>query len=101
MTDFNAVLVTRPAYAAIYEGHVAKSYNAVRLFDRVSQETVTINVSSQQNVYYQRAYDDGTAGYVYWLTEGAPNPTPLAIETQPNYTGALSVFAIVSVSRSS
>jgi len=44
--------------------------------------------------FYQRAWDSGTGGYVYWSSV-APDPTPLPSETQPNYTGALSLYVIL------
>lgn len=45
-------------------------------------------------LYYMRARDSGTSGWVYW-TANDPTLTPLASTTNPNYTGALSVFQIV------
>lgn len=47
-------------------------------------------------VYRLRAYDSGTAGYVYWTNTGtSPDLSPLAADTTPNYTGSLSLKSIL------
>lgn len=48
--------------------------------------------------YYQRAFDSGTAGYVYWET-AAPDSTPDMADTTPNYTGSLSAYSIIFIER--
>ena len=45
-------------------------------------------------VFYQRALDSGTGGYVYW-TSVSPDPTPLPIDTQPPYTGVLTLYVVL------
>lgn len=57
-------------------------------------ETVTVE---EMKVYFQRALDSGTGGYVYWTSVGIPDPTPTPSETTPNFTGMLSVYTIVRV----
>lgn len=46
--------------------------------------------------YFQRVWDAGTAGYCYY-SKTFIDPTPLASETSPNYTGAISAHSIVDV----
>ena len=46
--------------------------------------------------YFQRVYDDGTAGYCYY-TKTAIDPTPSSGETTPNYTGAISDHSVVRI----
>lgn len=55
--------------------------------------------SAEEKIFMQRAHDSGTGVYVYWTTFSEPDPTPAPSETQPNYTGVLSVYAIVKVIR--
>lgn len=54
-------------------------------------------IDTDETIYMQRAHDSGTGVYVYWTTYGAPDPTPSPSETQPNYSGVLSVYSIVKV----
>lgn len=46
--------------------------------------------------YVQRAFDDGTGGYVQWQTL-TPDPNPAPSDTTPNFTGSLSGYSIVQV----
>ena len=46
--------------------------------------------------YFQRVWDAGTAGYCYY-EKFFIDPAPLASETSPNYTGAISAHAIISL----
>lgn len=46
--------------------------------------------------YFQRVYDDGTAGYCYY-TKTTIDPTPSSGETTPNYTGAISDHSVVRI----
>jgi hypothetical protein len=46
--------------------------------------------------YFQRVYDDGTAGYCYY-TKTSIDPTPSAGETTPNYTGTISDHSVVKI----
>lgn len=46
--------------------------------------------------YFQRVYDDGTAGYCYY-TKTTIDATPSSGETTPNYTGTISDHAVVKV----
>jgi hypothetical protein len=52
-------------------------------------------------LYYFRAYDSGTAGYVYWgpYDEVVGHSTPASSETTPNYTGTLSNVHIYYIRR--
>lgn len=44
--------------------------------------------------YFLRAWDSGTGGLVYW-TSADKAATPAATDTNPNYTGTLSVTQVV------
>jgi len=46
--------------------------------------------------YFQRLYDTGTGDWVYY-TKTSIDPAPLASETTPNYTGAISAHSIVTI----
>ena len=68
---------------------VAKDFN---LFEKPST-----TIPGQLTVkYFQRAYDDGTAGYCYY-TKTSIDPTPSAGETTPNYTGTISDHSVVKI----
>ena len=57
----------------------------------------TQTITEQLTVkYFQRVYDDGTAGYCYY-TKTTIDPTPLASETTPNYTGTISDHSVVKI----
>ena len=47
-------------------------------------------------LYFQRVWDAGTVGYCYY-EKFFIDPAPLASETSPNYTGAISAHAIISL----
>lgn len=50
-----------------------------------------------QTTYYLRAYDSGTAGYVYWSNTGTePDLSPGTTDTTPNYSGSLTVKAVIN-----
>lgn len=50
-----------------------------------------------QTTYYLRAYDSGTAGYVYWSNTGTePDLSPDTTDTTPNYTGSLTVKVVLN-----
>lgn len=52
-------------------------------------------ISVPPNVtYLMRAWDSGTAGWVQW-SNVRPAATPLTTDTQPNYSGTLSLTHIV------
>lgn len=76
------------------------SFNAVML-ELGQQDPVTAVVEAvvvaEEKVYFQRALDSGTGGYVYWTSVGTPDPTPTPSETTPNFTGTLSVYTIVRI----
>lgn len=57
----------------------------------------TIVISKKPPIYYQRAFDSGTGGLVYWTSENSPNFLPPPITTTPIYTGVLSNYAILRV----
>lgn len=58
--------------------------------------SLLIEAVSAPPCLYQRSFDSGTDGYVYWLTTfAARTPSPEAEDTVPNYTGALSAYAII------
>lgn len=46
--------------------------------------------------YRQRVWDTGTAGWCYY-TKDVIDPTPLAAETSPNWTGSISAHSVVEV----
>ena len=46
--------------------------------------------------YHLRAYDTGTAGWVYWSSVDTINLSPGAGDTAPNYTGTLSAKMILA-----
>jgi hypothetical protein len=53
-------------------------------------------IAETQTTYYLRAYDSGTAGYVYWSNTGTePDLSPDTTDTTPNYSGSLSLKTIV------
>ena len=57
----------------------------------------TQTITEQLTVkYFQRVYDDGTAGYCYY-TKTTIDPTPSAGETTPNYTGTISDHSVVKI----
>lgn len=50
-----------------------------------------------QTTYYLRAYDSGTAGYVYWSNTGtSPDLSPDTTATTPNYSGSLTVKVVLN-----
>jgi hypothetical protein len=59
--------------------------------------STTTTIPGQLTVkYFQRVYDDGTAGYCYY-TKTTIDPTPSSGETTPNYTGAISDHSVVRI----
>jgi hypothetical protein len=54
--------------------------------------TLSVFGAASAKLYYFRAFDSGTAGYVYWGPYNEPegHSTPSSTETTPNYTGSLS-----------
>ena len=62
-------------------------------FQRIETETITEQLTVK---YFQRVYDDGTAGYCYY-TKTTIDPTPSAGETTPNYTGTISDHSVVKI----
>ena len=44
--------------------------------------------------YRQRVWDAGTVGWCYYVKD-VIDPTPLAGETSPNYTGAISAHSVI------
>lgn len=46
--------------------------------------------------YWQRVYDTGTAGWCYYSTLNALNPTPASSATSPNWTGSISTPQVVA-----
>ena len=46
--------------------------------------------------YIQRVYSSGLSAWCYY-TQAAINPTPLAGETTPNWTGAITVHQVLSI----
>ena len=57
----------------------------------------TANMATQ-TTYYLRAYDSGSGGrYVYWSNTGtAPDLSPSASDTTPNFTGSLTVKVVLN-----
>lgn len=68
---------------------MVKDFN---LFEKPS----TTTVEELTIKYFQRVYDDGTAGYCYY-TKTTIDPTPSAGETTPNYTGTISDHSVVKI----
>lgn len=46
--------------------------------------------------YFQRVWDAGTVGWCYYSKPDA-DPAPLASETSPNYTGAISHHSVLRI----
>ena len=63
--------------------------------DFLAQITTTVTQSLTIK-YFQRVYDDGTAGYCYY-TKTSIDPTPLSGETTPNWSGTISDHSIVKI----
>lgn len=70
------------------------TYPAIEQVTRaVKKNSLAISIiGTSGNLFYYRAYDSGTAGFVYWgpFTDKVGHDTPSASETTPNYTGTLS-----------
>ena len=57
----------------------------------------TTPIMATQTTYYLRAYDSGTAGYVYWSNTGtSPDLSPDTTATTPNYSGSLTVKVVLN-----
>ena len=55
-----------------------------------AQFTVAANIR-----YYQRVFDTGTAGWCYYSTVNALDPSPASGSTSPNWTGTISNSQVV------
>lgn len=65
-------------------------------FDAPELESPWPGAAAPTHQYFQRVWDAGTAGYCYYL-KTIIDPAPLAAETTPNYTGAISAHSIIDV----
>ena len=61
------------------------------IFEKVPRSRQHFGVSAPFHLYYYRAYDTGTAGFVDWGPYADPviGLNPSASQTTPNYTGTL------------
>lgn len=66
----------------VYEAGFARCFDA-----EIMPEAVEI-------VFYMRAWDSGTGGWVVWTSNDSPDISPIAARTTPNYTGTLSAVHV-------
>ena len=79
------------------------TYPAIEQVTRaVKKDSLAISIIGTSGaLYYFKAYDSGTAGYVVWgpYNETTGHSSPSASETTPNYTGTLSNIHIYLIRR--
>jgi hypothetical protein len=59
-----------------------------------NNQYVTTGGDAPTVYYFQRVWDAGLGQYCYY-TKTVIDPAPLAAETTPNYTGAISAHSVV------
>lgn len=85
MADFNAT------YLAAGSEYLGVESPALANYFALTPATVAANIR-----YWQRVYDTGTAGWCYYSTLNALNPTPASSATSPNWTGSISTPQVVA-----
>ena len=80
---------------------IAKMIHNQKKFDKMAYITSSTKIipgppGTLTVKYFQRVYDDGTAGYCYY-TKTSIDATPSSGETSPNYTGAISDHSVVKI----
>ena len=83
------------AFDTINGASLGTSTSWFHLFQTLPGWGTTPNMTTG-TTYRLRAYDSGTAGYVYWTNTGSsPDLSPASGDTTPNYTGSLSLKSVI------
>lgn len=103
MANFSAGYFAAPAsYLAFDTSETAQYFPSANVFlasetsegaQYFSPSVVTVAANIR---YWQRVYDTGTAGWCYYSTLNALNPTPASSATSPNWTGSISTPQVVA-----